>query len=102
LLTNPEVIAMDQHSTGNHPVLTTDKTVVWVAQSTLTKTYYLAVFNVSESSQVLQYGLKDLGFPAAKYKLRDLWQRKDEGVAASMDVTVPPHGVVLYLLSPVQ
>ena len=33
LLTNPEVIAVDQHSTGNHPVVTTDKAVVWVAES---------------------------------------------------------------------
>jgi alpha-galactosidase len=101
LLTNPEVIAMDQHSTGNHPVITTDKVVVWVAQSSLTKSQYLAVFNISESNQALQYAWKDLGFTGPKYKLRDLWQRKDAGVAASIEVTVPPHGVVLYSLSPV-
>jgi alpha-galactosidase len=100
LLTNPDVIALDQHSTGNHPAVATDKTVVWVAQSTLTKAHYLAVFNISESSQALQYSWKDLGFPAAQYHLRDLWQRKDAGEQASMDVTVPPHGVVLYRLSP--
>jgi hypothetical protein len=99
LLTNPEVIAMDQHSTGNHPVITTDKVVVWVAQSSLTKSQYLAVFNISESSQAFQYAWKDLGFTGPKYKLRDLWQGKDTGVAASMKVTVPPHGVVLYSLS---
>jgi hypothetical protein len=101
LLTNPEVIALDQHSAGNHPVVTTDKTVVWVAQSTLTKTHYLALFNISESSQALQYAWKELGFPAAKYKLRDLWQRRDVGAAASMEVTVPSHGVVLYRVSQV-
>jgi alpha-galactosidase len=101
LLTNPEVIAMDQHSTGNHPVITTDKVVVWVAQSSLTKSQYLAVFNISESNQALQYAWKDLGLTGPKYKLRDLWQRKDAGVAASIEVTVPPHGVVLYSLSPV-
>jgi alpha-galactosidase len=101
LLINPEVIAMDQHSTGNHPVITTDKVVVWVAQSSLTKSQYLAVFNISESNQALQYAWKDLGFTGPKYKLRDLWQRKDAGVAASIEVTVPPHGVVLYSLSPV-
>jgi hypothetical protein len=101
LLTNPEVIAMDQHSTGNHPVITTDKVVVWVAQSSLTKSQYLAVFNISESNQALQYAWQDLGFTGPKYKLRDLWQRKDAGIAASIEVTVPPHGVVLYSLSPV-
>jgi hypothetical protein len=102
LLTNPEVIAMDQHSTGNHPVITTDKTVVWVAQSTSAQSHYLAVFNISESSQSVQFAWKDLGFPATKYKLRDLWELKDAGVASSMNVTVPAHGVMLYRLSPVQ
>jgi hypothetical protein len=67
----------------------------------LTKSQYLAVFNISESNQALQYAWKDLGFTGPKYKLRDLWQRKDAGVAASIEVTVPPHGVVLYSLSPV-
>ncbi len=104
LLTNPEVIAVDQHSTGNHPVITTDKTVVWVAQSATQGShyFYLAVFNVGESVQTVQYAWKDLGFPAAKYSLRDLWEQKDLGVAAAMSVNLPPHGSVLYALSTVQ
>src|SRR5262249_45695249 len=101
LLTNPEVIAMDQHSTGNHPVITTDKTVVWTAKSTSAPDHYLAVFNISDSGQKLRYTWKDFGFPAAKYKLRDLWQRKDLGVGASIEVTVPSHGVMLYRVSPI-
>jgi alpha-galactosidase len=102
LLTNPDVLAVDQHSTGNHPVTTTDKTVVWVAQSAAAGNRYLAVFNLTESSQTLQYGWKDLGFTSAKYKLRDLWERKDLGPADSVTVTLPPHGSVLYEASPVQ
>src|SRR6202047_419169 len=45
LLTNPEVIAVDQHSTGNHPVITTDKTVVWGGQSAAAGGHPLGVFN---------------------------------------------------------
>jgi alpha-galactosidase len=101
LLTNPEVIAVDQHSTGNHPVITTDKTVVWVAQSAAAGGHYLAVFNLTESSQIVQYAWKDLGFTSTKYKLRDLWERKDLGPADSVTVTLPPHGSVLYEASPV-
>ena len=97
LLTNPEVIAMDQHSTGNHPVITTDNSVVGWAPST--KTRYLAVFNLGESSQTLHYAWKDLGFAAAKYRLRDLWQRKDSGDSSMVTVTLPPHGTVLYRVS---
>ena len=32
LLTNAEVIAVDQHSKGNHAVETTAKSAVWVAE----------------------------------------------------------------------
>jgi alpha-galactosidase len=102
LLTNPEVIAVDQHSTGNHPVITTEKTVVWVAQSTATDSHSLAVFNLTESSQKIRYAWQDLGLTSAKYKLRDLWRRKDLGPADSLEVTLPAHGSVLYAASPVE
>jgi len=101
LLTNPEVIAIDQHSSGNHPVVTTDTTAVWVAHSTSANSHYLAIFNLGESTQTLQYSWEELGFPAVRYNLRDLWERKDAGVVAAMKVTVPSHGVMLYRLSPV-
>ncbi len=102
LLTNPEVIAVDQHSTGNHPAITTDKAVVWVAQSAAPDNHSLAVFNLTESSQKVRYEWKDLGFASAKYKLRDLWERKDLGPADSLTVTLPPHGSVLYGASSVE
>ena len=102
LLTNPEVIAVDQHSTGNHPVVSTDKAVVWVAQSAAGNGTYLALFNLTASSQTLQYGWRDLGLAKAKYKLRDLWERKDLGPADSITVTLPAHGSVLYEASPVK
>jgi alpha-galactosidase len=101
LLTNPDVIAVDQHSTGNHPVMATDKSVAWVAQSSTGDSRYLAVFNLGESSQTLQYSWKDLGFPAAKYRLRDLWEGKDLGESSMVTVTLPPHGSVLYGVSSV-
>lgn len=100
LLTNPEVIAVDQHSRGNHPVINTDKTVVWLAQSTSENAQYLAVFNRSESSAVVRYTWKELGLAGKTYKLRDLWQHKDLGATSALTATLPPHGSLLYRLSP--
>lgn len=105
LLTNSEVIAVDQHSSGNHPVLNTgklntDKTVVWLAQSTSENAHYLAVFNRSESAAMVRYEWKDLGLSGKTYKLRDLWERKDIGVTGALTATLPPHGSLLYRLSP--
>jgi len=100
LLINPEVIALDQHSAGGHPVVTTDKVVAWVARLASGDLQYLAIFNLGDSSQTLRYSWKDLGFNARKYKTRDLWERKDLGTAESVTVTLPPHGVALYGVSP--
>jgi alpha-galactosidase len=102
LLTNPEVLAVDQHSAGNHPVISTEKTVAWLAQSTLGDNKYLAIFNISESSETLRYDWKDLGLTGKTYKLRDLWDHKDLDAASAMTVTLQPHGSVLYRLTPVQ
>ena len=99
LLTNPEVIEVDQRSTNNHPVVTTDKTVAWLADSSLKDSKYLAVFNISEGDATLRYDWKDLGLTGKAYTLRNLWERKDMAPANSMMVTLPPHGSVLYRLT---
>jgi alpha-galactosidase len=100
LLTNPEVIAVDQHSTGNHQVIATDGTVVWVAQTEPAGGYYVALFNIGESSQKLRYAWKDLGLPGTRYHARDLWERKDLKQITSISVTLPRHGSILLRLSP--
>ncbi len=103
LLTNPEVIAVDQHSYGNRAVVTTDKTAVWVAKrGDLELDYppdhgsYLAVFNIADAEQTIHYEWKELGLPSASYRLRDLWGRKNLGKAQSLTVKLPPHASVLY------
>jgi len=99
LLTNPEVIAVDQHSKGNHPVISTDKTVAWLASSTLEDTQYLAIFNITGSESTQRYEWKDFGLSGTVYQLRDLWQQKDLAPAGSVTITLPAHGSVLYRLS---
>ena len=98
LLTNPEVLAVDQHSTGNHPVINTDKTAVWLAHSTSDDSQYVAVFNLTQSKAEMRYAWKDLGLPAGSYKLRDLWEHKDLGSAPALSADLPPHACLLYRL----
>jgi hypothetical protein len=100
LLTNSEVIAVDQHSRGNHPVINTDKTVVWLAQSTSENAQYVAVFNRSQSGAVVHYEWKELGLDGKTYELRDLWEHRDLGATSTLTATLPPHGSLLYRLSP--
>jgi hypothetical protein len=99
LLTNPEVIEVDQNSKENRPVISTASTVVWTASPNSGDNRYLAIFNLEDQEQKATYAWKDFDLPEARYKLRDLWERKDLGTANSLSVTLAPHGCILYRLS---
>ena len=99
LLTNAEVLAVDQHSTGNHAVLTTEKAAVWLARPASGIGYYVALFNLESVPETLQYSWKDVGFPETSYRLRDLWEHKDLATEESLTVTLAPHASVLYGVS---
>jgi hypothetical protein len=96
LLTNPEVIAVDQHSRGNHVVITTDKTVVWTARSDAGNQRYLAIFNISGDTQQIRYRWRDLGMEEKTYSVRDLWEQTDLKPEKSIATTLPSHGCILY------
>jgi alpha-galactosidase len=100
LLTNPEVIAIDQSSSENRAVVVTDKTVIWRARDASRASEYVAIFNLEDSPATARYVWRDLGLAETKYKVRDLWEHKDLRPADSVMVTLPPHGTVLYGLTP--
>jgi alpha-galactosidase len=61
LLTNREIIAVDQHSNANHPVITTADTISWLASSDPAGDFYLAVFNMQDAKRRVQLSWNDLG-----------------------------------------
>jgi alpha-galactosidase len=100
LLTNSEVIAVDQRSMANQPLLTTNGPVIWSATPGDGKGHYLAVFNRSESAQKFALEWNEVGLVLHKaYKLRDLWEHKGLGSSSSLEVTLQPHACVLYGVS---
>jgi hypothetical protein len=102
LLTNSEVIAVDQHTTNNRPVITSDNLIVWTAKAESGSDSYVAIFNISDMEQTAHYAWKDLGLSSLRYRLRDLWQRRDLGSATAVEVQLPPHASVLYRAKPDQ
>jgi len=97
LLTNREVLDVDQHSTRNRVAVSDDEITIWVAQSKENpEQYYVAAFNRSESSKSREFAWKDLGLSATNYRLRDLWEHKDLGQAAKLAVSLPSHASLLY------
>ncbi|HUA14346.1 MAG TPA: glycoside hydrolase family 27 protein [Verrucomicrobiae bacterium] len=98
LLTNPEVIAVDQHSSESRQVISTPDVSVWLSRAPRDGEFYLAVFNLSSKKQNVRYKWRNLGLAEKKYNLRNLWQRQDLGSAASLAAPLTPHSSVLYKL----
>ena len=99
LLTNPEVIAVDQHSRDNKPVVTSENIVVWTASPESGTDKYVAVFNTSDSEQSVKFEWKELGLLAGSYRVRALWERRNVAEAKSLDVNLRPHASLLYRVS---
>jgi alpha-galactosidase len=99
LLTNNEVIDVDQNSTGNHPVVTTGGEIIWTATRSDGAGDYLAIVNAGETAKTIRHPWSDLGFSGKSYGVRDLWQQREIGKANHLEVTLAPHASVLYRIS---
>jgi hypothetical protein len=98
LLTNSEVLAVDQHSTGGRPVVSDEKRAVWVAKPNSGGGAYVALFNLNDARQTIEYPLQALGLNGASFHVRDLWLHKDLGSTDRISATLAPHASALYRL----
>jgi alpha-galactosidase len=98
-LTNAELIGVDQHSTGSHAVISTDKASVWLSTPESEDGAYVAVFNLDAAPQSFHYLWKDLGLKRPSYNIRDLWEHEDLGSKEFVDITLPPHASAIYWAS---
>lgn len=106
LLTNPEVIAVDQHSTGNRQLFRRAGAVAWVADVPGSTDRYLALFNVADrpkdsdaTGAKVMVSLAEAGFNGTCH-VRNLWARTDEGeVSDTFAPEIPWHGAGLYRIS---
>lgn len=96
LLTNPEVLEIDQHSSDGHEVVSGDGATVWAAHGADEKKSFVAVFNRSDKDQQIHYTWSQLGLAQGTYKLRDLWKRQDVGASQALHVSLKPHSCALY------
>ena len=85
LLANPEVIAVDQHSSDAHQAFAHDGFVVWLSQPDAGGGWYLAAFNTRPRGRTLTLSWQALELPQARYGLRDLWQHRDLGTARTIE-----------------
>ncbi|AIE84408.1 glycoside hydrolase family 27 protein [Fimbriimonas ginsengisoli] len=97
LLTNPEVIRVDQASTNNRELFHRDGVFGWIADVPGSADKYLALFNTQTTGRV-SVSLQELGL-GGRVRVRDLWQRRDLGLAErEFAPTIASHGAGLYRL----
>jgi hypothetical protein len=98
LLTNPEVLAVDQASSDNRPHFVEDGVRIWSARPDDGKGRYVALFNPSDKAREVSIALKDLGLVGTR-EVRDLWARRPlAATSGRFAQVIPPHGAGLYRL----
>jgi hypothetical protein len=98
LLTNPEVIAVNQASRDNRPHFVEDGIRVWTARAP-NGDAYLALFNTGGKAREVGVDLAKIGLPVSASVL-DLWARTALAKASGRFSTrLPSHGSGLYRLS---
>ena len=96
LLTNREVIAIDQDRAGKQGdrVRTEGPMEIW-ARTLADGSRAVGLFNRHPQPMEMQVDFRELGFKGA-VKVRDIWAAKDLGlIQSSYQTSVPGHGVVL-------
>ncbi|MFC9690914.1 X2-like carbohydrate binding domain-containing protein [Kribbella sp. NPDC056951] len=100
LLTNREVIAVNQAGRPAHPVSTTSNRQVWYSLNA-DSSYTVALFNLGQTDANMTATFADLGLTGSA-KVRDLWAKKDLGTFNGSFTAndVPIHGARLFKVTP--
>ena len=98
LLTNKEVIAVNQASCENRPHPARGEARIWSERAESCDDRYVALFNIGDSPQEVSIALPELGAKGA-VRVRDLWTGTDqETLTSRLARRLPPHGSALLRL----
>lgn len=99
LLTNRDVLTVNQASCENAELYRRDEHIVWKAKANESDDVYLALFNIGEEpSAAINVDFSLIG-DSSRYQVNELWDGVDLGVIqGNMRQAVPAHGARLYRL----
>ena len=99
LITNAEVLEVNQHSHGGHQAVEKGNIRVWVADSPEAGEKYVALFNLGDAVEEAEISWGELGLSDSTHEVRDLWIHKPEGALSGIHISLRPHACVLYRVS---
>jgi hypothetical protein len=99
LLTNRDVLDVNQYATDQRQVAREGNTVAWTAAGK-NGVRYLALFNLNDRDKTIARTYAFYNLPSGSYSSRELWSNEDRGRSDSISVTLPPHSCILLELRP--
>ncbi len=99
LITNREVIRIDQKSVASGPAhipAGVPWRAWWARTGGAKPDIYLAVFNLRDETAVWDVPWTDFHLPAGEHAVYDIWNRKDVAASGALHVSIPPHGCALF------
>ena len=102
LLTNEEVLAIDQDPAGIEATRIAQQgmTEVWARDLSLGRKA-VALFNHDTQDAMVSVSFSQLGITSSPVAVRDVWQRMDvTGDTSNIAVNVPYQGALMYVLTP--
>ena len=98
LLTNKEVIAVNQASRENRPHPAGEDARIWSAQNASGNERYVALFNIGDTPREVDIALRELGIEGP-VRVRDLWTgANQQTLTGRLARQLPPHGSALLRL----
>ncbi len=103
LLTNKEVLRVNQQGINSRELKKQDSSIVWVSEFPNSKEINIAFFNLDDrEKKTITVSWKELGIKG-NYTVKDLWGKKNAGIAnGSFSTEVNIHGARIFTLSPVK
>ena len=100
LLSNKEVLQVNQASLNNHQLFRDGNKIAWVADVPDSDDRYLAIFNLGDDGKTsIEVKFEDLGI-RNQVSIRDLWKQEDIGsFSYEFAIEIEPHGSGLYRIS---
>jgi len=102
LLTNDEVLAVNQHGTNPRQLYKTSTAMAWYSHIPNSKAIYVALFNLDEKEQDVSIDFASAGLDE-KIAVRDLWKKQNLGeYIKQYHRLINKHGAALLKLSPIK
>ncbi len=99
ILTNEEVLAVNQQ--GLHPkqILKTDSCLIWISEAAAGAGYYVAMFNIGDHALPVAFDFAAAGLKG-KMQIRDLWKKTTIGMFRNkFSQQINAHGSLLLKIS---